>query len=384
VVLVYTARANESEQVRREVERAVAHRKALVPFRIEDVRPTGAMEYFLGSTHWLDAFTAPREPHYRRLTESVMRVLRSGEPVAAAPPEDEPTEGNPRSETSPAVGRPARKRSVNVTANLGGMGCSASILLGLMVLAAGGLAVLWSQGGRYSASTATPGDPTGARTSVDPSAEGRRSSPKVDVRPRPLAPGPDRDLGLVPTPPGPVADLPPSPPGRPTDAPPTPPSPAPGSEWTPPPGPTVPPGPPTSVTDVPPLPSPPGPAADVPPLTPAPGTALERKRAAVGLAWDEFRKALQARVVIDPATGDVAGRAEWWLAWQAGWRSNWEARAEVADEETSAELDHLLSVWAERAWVGTYPDAGGVRTFTLLVGHAGNKPSATRPASYDS
>src|SRR5947209_2827831 len=46
-VLVFSQNSDQSPQVRREVERAVHHRAAILPFRTEDVRPTGAMEYFL-------------------------------------------------------------------------------------------------------------------------------------------------------------------------------------------------------------------------------------------------------------------------------------------------------------------------------------------------
>ena len=55
--------ANASPHVRREVERAVSMDRPIVPFRVENVAPSGAMEYCLSATHWLDAFTRPVEPH---------------------------------------------------------------------------------------------------------------------------------------------------------------------------------------------------------------------------------------------------------------------------------------------------------------------------------
>src|SRR5271163_2803116 len=63
MVLVFSANANESVQVKREVERAVAKAIPIIPFRIEDVLPTRSMEYFVSATHWLDAFTPPLERH---------------------------------------------------------------------------------------------------------------------------------------------------------------------------------------------------------------------------------------------------------------------------------------------------------------------------------
>lgn len=81
MVLVFSASANESPQVRREVERAVHRRVAVLPFRVEDVEPARSLEYFLSSQHWLDAFPPPLEPHYRRLHELLSAML-AGEPRA--------------------------------------------------------------------------------------------------------------------------------------------------------------------------------------------------------------------------------------------------------------------------------------------------------------
>src|SRR5215831_3232030 len=96
LVLIFSAQANGSPHVRREVERAVSARRAIVPFRIEDVMPTGALEYALGNTHWLDAFTPPLEPHIAALATTAQRILGrdatrdSGEP-ASSPGGDRPS-----------------------------------------------------------------------------------------------------------------------------------------------------------------------------------------------------------------------------------------------------------------------------------------------------
>jgi hypothetical protein len=67
MILVFSASSNESPQVRREVERAVHKQVSILPFRIENVLPSKSLEYFLSAQHWMDAFPAPREPHYARL-----------------------------------------------------------------------------------------------------------------------------------------------------------------------------------------------------------------------------------------------------------------------------------------------------------------------------
>src|SRR3954469_11539054 len=61
MVLVFSANANESPQIKREVERAVNKGVALVPFRIEDVPPSKSLEYFISTPHWLDAMSPPLE-----------------------------------------------------------------------------------------------------------------------------------------------------------------------------------------------------------------------------------------------------------------------------------------------------------------------------------
>ena len=80
MVLVLSANSNRSRQVIREVERAVAGDVAILPFRIDLADPTGALAYFLGTEHWLDAITPPMERHIERLSRTV-RLLVSSEPV---------------------------------------------------------------------------------------------------------------------------------------------------------------------------------------------------------------------------------------------------------------------------------------------------------------
>jgi hypothetical protein len=81
MVLVFSASANGSPQVRREVERAVHRRVRVLPFRVENVLPSGSLEYFLSSQHWLDGFPPPMESHYGRLTAYLKTLL--GAPLGA-------------------------------------------------------------------------------------------------------------------------------------------------------------------------------------------------------------------------------------------------------------------------------------------------------------
>jgi len=74
MVLVFSASANASPQIGREVERAVHKGLPIIPVRIEDIFPSRSLEYFLSSPHWFDAM-GPIEPHLPRLTEAVKAML---------------------------------------------------------------------------------------------------------------------------------------------------------------------------------------------------------------------------------------------------------------------------------------------------------------------
>jgi formylglycine-generating enzyme len=75
MVLIFSGHANASGQVRREVERAISRGMTVMPIRVEDVRPEGAMEFALGNRHWLDAFTPPIERHLELIARSVKALL---------------------------------------------------------------------------------------------------------------------------------------------------------------------------------------------------------------------------------------------------------------------------------------------------------------------
>jgi pSer/pThr/pTyr-binding forkhead associated (FHA) protein len=74
MVLIFSANANTSPQIKREVERAVSKGIPVIPFRIEDVAPVATLEYFISTPHWLDAFTPPLERHLRYLADAVRKV----------------------------------------------------------------------------------------------------------------------------------------------------------------------------------------------------------------------------------------------------------------------------------------------------------------------
>jgi hypothetical protein len=84
MLLIFSGNANASAQVRREVERAISKGLSVLPCRVENIAPSGAMEYALSNTHWLDAFTPPVERQLEVLARSVKILLTN--PVATPEP----------------------------------------------------------------------------------------------------------------------------------------------------------------------------------------------------------------------------------------------------------------------------------------------------------
>lgn len=77
-VLIYSSNSNNSSQVVKEVDRAVHHRLAIIPLRLEDVPMTKQLEYYVSDVHWMDALTPPLEAHIEKLCNVVKLLLSTG------------------------------------------------------------------------------------------------------------------------------------------------------------------------------------------------------------------------------------------------------------------------------------------------------------------
>ena len=120
MVLVFSSGSNDSDQIKREVERAVHQGIAVVPFRIEDVLPNKTLEYFISTQHWLDALTPPLEDHLNHLAETISVLLAKkdrkekplpvgGEEPAPSQPQSHPEVMSPEERPSAImVGAPPR------------------------------------------------------------------------------------------------------------------------------------------------------------------------------------------------------------------------------------------------------------------------------------
>lgn len=83
MVLIFSAHANGSSQIKREVERAVDKNVYTIPLRIEDIEPTRSLEYFISTSQWMDAFPPPIEPHLEKLSRTVKAII--AKPVPGEP-----------------------------------------------------------------------------------------------------------------------------------------------------------------------------------------------------------------------------------------------------------------------------------------------------------
>lgn len=146
MVLIFSAASNESQQVLREVERAVNKNVIIIPFRIEDVVPTKSMEYFLYSTHWLDALTPDMSKHIDQLCSTVVNLIGTEKPTVSDDPKGIPAKtvtSGTEGQTDNKTGRREEKQQLQVSKPLIFAACA------IMLLAvAFGVYGLWFAPGR--------------------------------------------------------------------------------------------------------------------------------------------------------------------------------------------------------------------------------------------
>jgi len=130
MVVIFSANSNDSKQVMREVERAVQHDAVVVPFRIEDVQPTKDMEYFLSSTHWLDAMTPEMGEHLQKLSKTVSHILEK--------PLDDKTAASAGKKAAKALSKETMSKSASAKPAKSRLNLAFTGLAGLVFLAVAG------------------------------------------------------------------------------------------------------------------------------------------------------------------------------------------------------------------------------------------------------
>jgi len=86
LVLVLSDQSNDSQFVRKEVERAVSKTKVVLPVRIREVTPSGSLEFYISSAQWVDAWKTPMEQHLMPLVAAI-KAMNSPDaaPVRSTP-----------------------------------------------------------------------------------------------------------------------------------------------------------------------------------------------------------------------------------------------------------------------------------------------------------
>jgi hypothetical protein len=76
-LIVFSGSANRSQRVLDEVNFAITEEITILPFRIENLDPVGAMKLHLSSRHWLDAYDPSWEAHLKKLVSDVSGSLET-------------------------------------------------------------------------------------------------------------------------------------------------------------------------------------------------------------------------------------------------------------------------------------------------------------------
>jgi hypothetical protein len=104
LVLVFSSGANRSGHVASEVDAAIRKGAIVVPLRIENVMPDGALEFHLRSRHWLDALTPDLGRHLGDLVGTLKALL--GQPAQSVPQTEFGVPAPPPAPPAPSKPRP--------------------------------------------------------------------------------------------------------------------------------------------------------------------------------------------------------------------------------------------------------------------------------------
>lgn len=75
VVLIFTATSNESDQVLKEIDRAITKKIKVIPFRVENKDLSPGLEYLISTCQWINAFENPIEEHATELRKAISKML---------------------------------------------------------------------------------------------------------------------------------------------------------------------------------------------------------------------------------------------------------------------------------------------------------------------
>ena len=148
LVLVYTRHANDSKHVLRELELAARHEVPILPLRLEDVEAGDSVDYYIGTSHWLDASTLPLAPHLEKLVEAVASLLPAGATASGGDLGPKSIAGTEESAMNEVGGgfvpkEPEDRPASAARARPAGLRKPIAILVAVLLIAGGGL--LWRE-----------------------------------------------------------------------------------------------------------------------------------------------------------------------------------------------------------------------------------------------
>jgi hypothetical protein len=74
-LVIFSGNSNKSQRVLDEINFAISQELTILPFRIENLEPDGALRLHLSSRHWLDAYDPSWEKHLIKLTSTIASIL---------------------------------------------------------------------------------------------------------------------------------------------------------------------------------------------------------------------------------------------------------------------------------------------------------------------
>lgn len=154
MVLLLSGHANQSAFVNKEVERAISKGKVVIPLRIQDVQPSRALELFISSTQWIDAWAPPLESRVHVLAAAIRGLLylpplQGDGPTPVVPTPVVPTPPTP---VAPHVKATPRARRLPVSRRVAGLSIAGLVAAVACVVLVAGLLL----GSRVGSKTSAP------------------------------------------------------------------------------------------------------------------------------------------------------------------------------------------------------------------------------------
>lgn len=109
-IIVFTESSNRSQQVAREVERAVSKGLHIIPFRLEACELSKDLEYFISLCQWVNAANQPLESYYKILAYRVTQILAKRRRIIVQTAASGPGASGPGASDGPAAETVAAKK----------------------------------------------------------------------------------------------------------------------------------------------------------------------------------------------------------------------------------------------------------------------------------